>query len=784
MAGVHRTSGSSQVASRIVLTFLRLVKRTSSLGLVVLAVSMVASVTAVLVGPQLGAIASSTSGTEAELELRSLGRRSEMYAADGTFLTFLVEEQNRELVELDQIPREVIWSVLAMEDFQFYEHNGINPRGTFRALVENLNAGGIAQGGSTITQQLVKNAILDNGQNLDRKTTEAFYALRLEKQLTKDEILERYLNTVYFGSSAYGVQAAAETYWGIDVEDLTWEHGAMLAGLIRSPNGNDPTLHAVAARNRRSVVADRLLSLELVTKGQAAQIKRAPVPAERQTPESIKPNDYIVQEALEALLNDPQFADSLGADKDARRQNIYFGGLKIYTTLSPEAQAAALASREKLLPTDSRGFTLALAAMETQTGAVRALVGGPDFSKEKFNLATQGLRQPGSSMKTFVLAAAFEAGYSPGDLIRGDSPCQFKNPGGFPNPYKVRGGGGGVQSITSITKASNNCGFVRLGQVVGNQKVIDVAQSLGISTPLEAVLSLPLGSKEVYAMEMAAAYAAIANDGVYNAPYYVEKIEDSNGELVYEHRPEARRAISSQSARMITQVLESNVRNGTGTNARIGDGHAAGGKTGTAQNYEDAWFVGFTEHLSTAVWMGHPDLKVPMRNVPGWGNMFGGKVPAAVFGDFNRAYHENLEPLAFPDPDSYGGGNYLKVKGEIDYCNSSDWFKPVKNTELVDSNGDGTKDCFRPITTTTACPDGSQPILPEGAGPDDVGLCPTTTTAPPPPPPTTPAPTAPPTTAPPPPPPTTAAPAPAPTPAPTAAPPTTAAPAPAPTVEE
>lgn len=765
LTGVPGTAGASQVASRVVLTFLRLVKRTSSLGLVVLAVSMVASVTAVLIGPQLGAIASSTSGTEAPLQLRELGRRSEMFAANGQFLTFLVEEQNRELVELDQIPREVIWSVLAMEDFQFYEHNGINPRGTFRALVENLNAGGIAQGGSTITQQLVKNAILTNDQNLDRKTTEAFYALRLEKQLTKDEILQRYLNTVYFGSSAYGVQAAAETYWGLNVEDLTWEHGAMLAGLIRSPNGNDPTLNAVAARNRRAVVADRLLSLELVTKGQATQIKRAPIPAERQTPESIKPNDYIVQEALEALLNDPQFATSLGQDKEARRQQIYFGGLKIYTTLSPEAQAAALASREKLLPNDSRGFTIALAAMETHTGAVRALVGGPDFAKEKFNLATQGLRQPGSSMKTFVLAAAFEAGYSPSDLIRGDSPCQFKNPGGFPNPYKVRGGGGGVQSITSITKASNNCGFVRLGQVVGNERVIEVAQSLGISTPLEAVLSLPLGSKEVFAMEMAAAYAAIGNDGIYNAPYYVERIEDRDGNIIFEQRPNARRAISSQSARLISQVLEANVRSGTGTNGRLADGHVAAGKTGTAQNYEDAWFVGYTEYLSTAVWMGHPDLKVPMRNVPGWGNMFGGKVPASVFGDFNRAYHANLDPLDFPDPDRYSGGNYLKVPGEIDYCNSSDWFKPVKNTELVDSDGDGTKDCFRPITTTTACPDGSQPLVPADAGPDAVGICPTTTTAPPTtpaPPPTTPAPTAPP--------PTTAAP-----PA-TAAPPTTAAP--------
>lgn len=748
------------------LTVLRIVKRLSSLGLMVMAVAMVAAATAIAVGPQLSAIASSTSSTEKDLTLRSLGQRSEMYASDGMFLTFLVEEQNRELVELDQIPREVIASVLATEDSQFYEHNGVNPRATFRALVENLNAGGIAQGGSTITQQLVKNAILTSDQNIDRKSTEAFYAIQLEKQLTKDEILQRYLNTVYFGSGAYGVQAAAETYWGLNVEDLSWEHGAMLAGLIRNPTRYDPTLNAVGARNRRAVIVDSLVSQDVITKSQAIQIKRAPIPAERQTPESIKPNDYIVQEALEALLNSPEFDAVLGADKETRRQAIYFGGLRFYTTLDPKAQEAALASREKLLPDDDRGFTIAMAAMDTHTGAVRALVGGPDFAKEKFNLATQGLRQPGSSMKMFVLAAAFEAGYTPADLIRGDSPCQFKNPGGVPNPYKVRGGGGGVQSIRSITKASNNCGFVRLGQVVGNENVVEVAQRLGISTPLAPYLSLPLGSVEVYPMEMAAAFAAVGNDGIYNPPFYVERIEDSDGQVIYEHRPNARRSIAVQSARLITEVLEANVISGTGTNARLTGGHAAAGKTGTAQNYEDAWFVGYTDYLATVVWMGHPDEKIPMRGVPGWGNMFGGKVPAAVWGDFNRVYHEGLEPVPFLEPERYAGNRYLKVKGEIDFCNSKDWFAQTKDTEMVDSDGDGTIDCFRPITTTTACPDGSVPVLPAGAGPDAVGVCPPPTTVPP-------------TTQPPPPPPTTTPPATKPpttkAPPPTTPPPTTAA---------
>ena len=333
------------------------------------------------------------------------------------------------------------------------------------------------------------------------------------------------------------------------------------------------------------------------------------------------------------------------------------------------------------------------------------MVGGPEFAREQFNIATQGLRQPGSSMKTFVLAAAFEAGYTAKDTIRGDSPCEFDNPGGFPDPYKVKGGtkSYAFQSLAAVTRASNNCAFVRLGQVVANDRVIDVANRLGIETilnPSDAVLSLPLGSKEVYALDMAAAYAAFANDGIYNEPSYISHIEDADGNIIYENRPDSRRAVSVQTARMITETLESNVRSGTGTKARVSGGHPAAGKTGTAQNHEDAWFVGYTDYITTAVWMGHPDEKIPMRNVRGWGNMFGGKVPAHIFSQFNSDYHEGLEPVAFADPEPFGGGKRLKVAGEIDFCSGSPREAP-DGTERVDTDGDGRIDCFRALTTTT-----------------------------------------------------------------------------------
>ena len=716
---------------------LRLIKRLTSLGLVLVAMSLVFTAVVVTIAPQIGEVATSTSSISVDIELKELTERSSMYAADGSFLTFLVDE-NRQTVALEEIPQEVVMSVLAIEDFDFYQHSGINYRAVFRAALANVNSGSIEGGGSTITQQLVKSNLLTSEQNLGRKIPEAFLARRLETFYTKDELLERYLNSTYFGSNSYGVQAAAETYFGKDVKDLGWAEGALLAGIISRPGSYDPTVNADRSRDRRSVVADRLLAVELIDEETAESIKRAPLPAERRVPRSIKPDDYYVQEALLRVLdeNDTRFTAALGDSKEARRQNIYYSGLKIHLNLDPVAQASALKARDEILPDDPRGFTSAMVSIDSHTGAVRAMVGGPEFAREQFNIATQGLRQPGSTMKTLVLAAAFEAGYTAKDAIRGDSPCEFKNPGGFPNPYEVKGGtkSYAFQSLAAVTRASNNCAFVRLGQVVQNEQVVEVSQRLGLSTPLDAVLSLPLGSKEVLNIEMAAAYAAFANDGIYNRPTYISHIEDAEGNIIYENRPDGRRAVSVQTARMVTETLESNVRGGTGTSARISGGHPAAGKTGTAQNHEDAWFVGYTDYLTTAVWMGHPDEKIPMRNVRGWGNMFGGKVPAAIFAQFNSEYHAELEPVAFLDPEPFGGGRKLKVAGEIDFCSGSAREAP-DGTERVDTNGDGQTDCFRAITTTTT----------------------TTTTLPPPPPPTVPVdPNAP----------TTVAPVPAPAPAP------------------
>jgi penicillin-binding protein 1A len=695
---------------------LRFSKRIASLGIVLIAVAAVAATAAIAVLPQVGTIVTAHEGTAADLELDVLAERSTMYAGDGSFLTVLAGDENREPLALDDTPQEVIDAILTVEDADFYEHDGVNLRGTFRALVENVNAGGITQGGSTITQQLVKNSLLTSEQNFSRKSTEAFYALRLERQMTKDEILERYLNTVYFGSGAYGIQAAAETYWGYEsASELGWAEAALLAAIIRNPSQFDPTRFPDAARERRAVVLNRLVATEHLAQEEADILKLAPLPAERQEPISTKPRDYFVEEALQALLKNP---DILGGDRQDRFNLIYRGGLKIYTTFDPAAQAAAEKTRAELLPETEEGFTVAIATVDTHTGAVRALVGGPEFDREKFNLATQGLRQPGSSMKTFVLAALFEAGYSPNDVVRSDGPCSFPDKTAKNGKYTVGGRGGGRQSIAAVTRASNNCAFVRLGQVVGGDKVVQVARRLGITTLLDAAgayLSLPLGVEEVHPMEMAAAYAALGNDGKFNAPWYIERVEDRDGNVIYEKQEDWTRAVSQNTARLISQVLESNVEAGTGKNARLTEtGHFAAGKTGTTNDNVDAWFVGFTDYYTTAVWLGDPDDAKTKIRIPGW-SAFGGGLPATIWGDYMDILHAGLEPVPFPEPDPVRGGRYLRVKGEIDYCDGSSFEGRTAGTEMIDQNNDGRFDCFRPIpaTTTTTAPPTTEPPPPE-----------------------------------------------------------------------
>ena len=488
--------------------------------------------------PALGTVATAGSAEGPDIDLTRFADfavRSQVYAGDGSPLATLHGVENRQPVTLDQVPDTVKEPILAVEDAEFYQHKGVNLRALTRAMVENVQAGGVEQGGSTITQQLVKNALLTDERVLNRKVKEAALAVRLENQMSKDEILEAYLNTVYFGSGAYGVQAAAETYWGKNVDELNWAEGAMLAAIISNPIAYDPTLHPEVAKQRRDIALDRTVAYGSLTREEAAYGKTFPLPTARCTGVSgprpadcgevvqPPPDSYFVDEVKNELLDltHHEYDAALGTTYDERYNAVFGGGLRITTTIDPIAQAAADEAQRNTLPPAATdlGITMAMVSVDPSTGAVRAVVGGPGFENYKYDIATDdgadgnGGRQTGSSFKTYVILTALEQGVQPNDTVGGTG--SWPNKGGTPDPYTVTGKGGTLDSITS---ASSNGAFVRLGATVGRDHVIDMARRLGITSNFDPkVIPLPLGVFNVTPLEMASAYSAIPNNGVREA---------------------------------------------------------------------------------------------------------------------------------------------------------------------------------------------------------------------------------------------------------------------------
>ncbi len=657
--------------------------------------SVIVTTAGLALAPQLAKLTTASHGVAPDVLLDDLSIRSYVYASDGTLLTTLQEEENRAPVSIDDLPDHLIDAVLAAEDADFFVHKGVNVRATVRALLSNVESGQIEQGGSTITQQLVKQSLLTADQDFDRKTREAFLAIRLEKQMSKRQILERYLNTIYLGNHSYGVQAAAETYFGVPASDLDLAQAALLAGMIRDPIDYDPLLYPEVAGERRRIALRRMVEEGMITEDEAAFANAGPLPAvaiEYIPP----PDDYFVEEVKQALLAD----ERLGETKSERFDAVFRGGLEIHTTLDLGAQFLAEKARNDVVApfalegqpalfiagTHKAGTplagqealgTVALASVESTTGAVRALVGGPGFGDDyKFNLATQGYRQPGSAFKTFVLLELLEQGYAPSDRISGSGPCRFRIPG-VQDIYEVNNFGrsrGFTGTITSMTTNSSNCGYVRLGQIAGIDNVVELAGELGLKTRSSSneivdldptIFSTPLGTQGVTPIGMASAYAAIANDGYYNPPYFVERVVDRRGNTVFDHVDEGYRAFSIETAKLAADILKDNVTGGTGTAARV-SGHDVGGKTGTAQDFSNGWFVGFSKHLSTAVWMGAIDGNVPMNSVGGR-SVTGGSYPARIFGAFMNPIHEALAQIPFADPPRrQSTGKLLAVDDDID----------------------------------------------------------------------------------------------------------------------
>jgi len=591
------------------------------------------------------------------IELAPLATRSALYAADGSLLQYLHGEENRLPVPIDKVPPHVVKAVLDAEDERFYEHGPIDLRAMTRAMVSNIEAGEIAEGGSTITQQLVKTALLNPKKDVNRKLQEASLAIRLEKQMTKTEILERYLNTVYFGNGAYGLQAAAERYYATDVDKLSLGQAVLLAGLIRNPVGADPFGNPEAARGRRDVIIDRMQRLGDVSPEQAVELKSESLPTP-QAEESVDGSNYFTRHVVDQLLKDPKY---LGGTDAERNRLLFRGGINIYTTLIPAAQAQAERSIAETLPPDRGPFNAALASVEPSSGAVRAAVSGLEFAQHKVDLVTGDGRQVGSSFKMFTLMAAMEAGDIPADTILGTSPCNIPNPGGEDDPWQTQNNEGesaGVLTLTDATVQSVNCAYARLIKLVGPDKVVDVAKRMGIGTsadhssprPLRPDLSLTLGTADVTPLDMASAYATLATDGEHHEPYFIDRVEDRDGNVIYRSSNKGERAVSVQNARTVLSVLTQVVQRGTGVAAAVPKWNVAG-KTGSTDNNTDAWFVGVTPKLATAVWMGAPSGKVPMYNVGIFPKVFGGTYPAMIFNDYMKQFLAGQTPVDWAPPD-------------------------------------------------------------------------------------------------------------------------------------
>lgn len=588
-------------------------------------------------------------------QFREFSQRTEVLAADGSVIATLHGEENRQLIPLDQIPAAVKDSVLSVEDAEFYQHGGVNIRGLIRAAAENVDSGEVSQGGSTITQQLVKRKVVGSEQTVTRKVKEAILAMRLEGQISKDEILELYLNDVYFGNGAYGVQAAAETYWGKNASDLNYADGALLAAMIRAPATYDPFLFPDRAKQQRQIALNRIAENGYITKEQAAEFGQAPLPKGRCTGGDAvarpaecgevklpPPDSYFVEMVKEELLADKRFGETY----QERYNAVFGGGLKIYTTLDPVLQAAADNAHATTFPdrvreeANAKGITTASISIENSTGAVRALVGGPGFKSYKYDIATlEPGRQTGSTFKTFVLLTALEQGAIPSDTVGGGG--SWANPGSTPNPYTITGGGG---TLTGVTAASSNGAFVRMGQTVGLDNVVNVAQRLGVTSQFNAgAKSMPLGVFDVTPKEMASAYSAIPNGGVRMEPYFIQRVEDRDGNVIWEHPAVSFRGVSNRTACYATEILANNVAGGTGTNARL-NGLASAGKTGTTESNSNTWFVGFTPYITTAVWMGIPGGNIPMGNLAGR-EQFGGLWPATIWRNINQPWVDQVRPI-------------------------------------------------------------------------------------------------------------------------------------------
>ncbi len=556
---------------------------------------------------------------------------STVYAADGTVLTQWHAGEDRVLVSYAELPHHLVDAVVAIEDHRFWVHGGVDPRAVARAASANLEAGDIVQGGSTITQQYVKNVILSGDVTLDRKLTEAGLALQVEATLSKTEILERYLNSVGFARGAYGIGAAAKRYFGVEVGDLTLAQSALLAGILNNAAIYDPYSFPDAAIARRRLVLNRMAELGWITPEAAEAAASEPLGLVELGTVDQTEAPYFLEAVRRRLLQSP----ALGDNPEQRFDRLHSEGLHIFTTLDRNVQRAAERAVSSVVP--DNGPSAALAAIDPRTGEVLAVVGGrdyydPDDPVAQFDLATQGVRQAGSSFKPFTLAAALEAGIDLDDIFAGGSEVQIDADGDVWTVANHEDAVFPALSLLEATVFSVNVVYARVIELLGAGAVVDLASDSGITTYLDPVPSVALGTQEVTVLDMASAYGTFAAGGIHVDPIFVTRIEDADGNVIYEAVPRMERAMEPETAEQVTAALSEVVRRGTGQHARIG--RPVAGKTGTTEDHHDAWFVGYTPEITAAVWIGFPEGNIPLKAPHTPYTVTGGTWPAQIWGLF------------------------------------------------------------------------------------------------------------------------------------------------------
>lgn len=613
---------------------------------------------------------------------------SKIFDAYGNLITDLYVDENRVNVPLERISPYLQEAVIAVEDQRFYEHKGVDWKAISRALLMDVQEGKIIEGGSTLTQQYVKNTFITPEKTFERKVKEAVLAYQVEKKYSKKEILTGYLNTVYFGQSAYGVETASQTFFGKSAADVNLPEAALLAGVIRSPNVYSPYTNPEKAKERRDMVIKMMLKQKRINQTEADAAIATPVQVKMIQEQKQTKFPYFIDYIRQLILEDRNF----GSSNTQRANALYRGGLRIYTSLDPNLQVIAEQSVWNTLnqPNDPAG---ALVAIEPKTGYIRAMVGGRDYQTQKFNLATQAQRQPGSAFKPFVLTAAIEKGISVNKAYD-STPGTFKTDGG---PWKVNnseGRGRGMLPLRQATAFSVNAVFARLMLEVGPTKVVSVAHKLGITSYIDPFPAVALGgfTRGVTPLEMASAYGSFANEGLHAKPIAITKITDASGKILLENTPKAEAAIDPVNAYLVTDILMDVINYGTARRANIG--RPAAGKTGTTENNSDAWFVGYTPDLAAAVWVGYPQSRQPMTNVHGI-TVFGGTFPAEIWQKFMLQALANVPVSNFKRPES--GVSTLRVCADMEGFRANNYCPPDQVNSMVFAKGTPSymKECDR-----------------------------------------------------------------------------------------